>query len=433
MLQWLRAFCTQYGIDKTYWIAYSGGLDSAVLLSLFHELGKELPLKLRAIHVNHGVSPHAGDWSNHCAQVCEQYGIDLLPHTLASYALSSGSLEADLRDARYGFFATCLAEGDVLVTAHHQDDQAETILLQLLRGAGPKGLAAMAIVKPFAAGYHGRPLLDFTRDSLQRYADDRQLVWIEDESNQNPKFTRNYLRHEILPLLKARWPSVSATLSRSATYCAEAQTLLEEFAHEIHANVAGSCKNTLSVSKLLQCSPERQRLILRCWIHQAGFSMPDAKKLETIQTNVLTAGWDRLPCVSWGLIELRRYRDDLYLMTSLAEQDLSVAHDWELTIPLHVPGIGVMHAVAGYGRGMRADLKSVSIRFRQGGENVEIPGRGRRTLKNLFQEWNVLPWERERVPLIYAEDKLIAVTGYFLHADYAAKSHELGYEIHCQF
>jgi tRNA(Ile)-lysidine synthase len=429
LLQQLRAFCAQHGNDKTYWIAYSGGLDSHVLLSLCSALRSELNLNLRAIHVNHGMSAHALQWSEHCARVCDAYAIPLTMRTLTSALTSSGNLEATMRDARYHIFAETLSTNDMLLTAHHQDDQAETILLQLMRGAGVKGLAAMPMIKSFAAGYHGRPLLNIPRTALQQYAEQHGLNWIEDESNENQQFARNYLRQTILPLLKSRWPAVTTTLARSATHCAEAQQILEDFAEEALTAVAGTRADTLSVSKLLLCLPERQRLLLRCWIQQQGYQLPDARKLATIQRDVFNAAWDRLPCVRWGEVELRRYRDDLYLLTSQQKMDLQLSYMWELQQPLTIPGLGSVQATVIQGGGLHANTGAVTIRFRQGGEKMAIPGRGRQTLKNLFQEWNILPWERERVPLIYIADQLIGVVGYFIHADYLAKNAEPGYQI----
>lgn len=425
----VREFCFHHGSEKTYWVAYSGGFDSHVLLSLCVELRNTFPIKFRAIHINHGVSPNAEKWSMHCAYVCERVGIDYVERTIKINLSPGKSLEEAAREKRYAIFAEYLSEGDILLTAHQQDDQAETVLLQLMRGAGPKGLAAMPVIKPFARGFHGRPLLNFPRTALQQYADERQLKWIDDESNFNVKLTRNYIRHEILPLLKKRWPAVTNTISRSAAHCAEAQVLLEEFAVEERQKVKGSHDFTLSVEKLLQLDSARQRLILRSWIQQLEHPIPDARKIESIINNVLTAAWDRLPCISWKETELRRYRDDLYLMVPLSEHDTQKRYSWDLIKPLALSGIGVLHSSSIYGRGLRADIKQVSVRFRQGGEIAALPERGCHTLKNLLQEWDVLPWERNRIPLIFVEKKLAAAVGYFIDDNYAAKNNEQGVEL----
>lgn len=426
LLSALRAFCSQHGRDNTYWIGYSGGLDSQVLLSLCQTLRQTFPLKLHAIHINHGLSPHAHRWSAHCARTCQDYGIPLVERTIQLETTSGKSLEEAAREQRYAVFAEHLNAGDILLTAHQQDDQAETLLLQLVRGAGVKGLASMPVIKPFAHGFHGRPLLAFSRAELQRYAEAEQLQWIEDESNANTQFTRNFIRADIMPLLKSRWPSVTETLARSAAHCAEAQTLLQELAQESEATLQGSQAGTLSVAKLLALRPDKQKLMLRAWLQNLGYPLPDTKKIAAIQRDVLTAAWDRLPCVRWQGAEVRRYRDDLFVMSCLPATPQTTPVEWDVTKPLALPGIGTLQSSPVCGQGLRADIKNVVVMFRQGGESVELPGRGRHTLKNLFQEWNVLPWMRARIPLVFVDEQLVSAVGYFVNADFAAKKDEMG-------
>ncbi len=428
LLSSLRDIFLQFGLDKTYWIAYSGGLDSHVLFFLSDLLRSELAIKLHAIHINHGLSLNSMTWASHCKQVCKEKNIDFIEHTIRLELNPGESLEEAAREKRYAFFAECLGEGDILLTAHHQEDQAETVLLQLLRGAGLKGLAAMPVIKPFARGFHCRPFLTFPRAMLQQIAQDHQLRWIDDESNNNIQFSRNFIRHEILPILKKRWPSATTTMARSAKHCAESQELLEEFTTELCSITKGTRDNTLSVAHLQRLSSQKQRFVLRAWIRGLGYPLPNLKKMSVIQNNVLTAARDRMPCVSYSGIEIRRYRDDLYLMRSSLKHDHS-SYQWNMTQPLLLPGIGLLHATLVVGKGLRADFKTVAIRFRQGGEKVEIPGRDRHTLKNLLQSWHVLPWERDRLPLIFVENRLIGVVGYFINASFAAKSDEMGYEI----
>jgi tRNA(Ile)-lysidine synthase len=296
-----------------------------------------------------------------------------------------------------------------------------------MRGAGPKGLAAMPILKPFAQGFQARPLLSFPRSDLQQYAEEYRLTWVEDESNSNLSFSRNFIRHDIMPRLKSRWPAVASSVARSAAHCAENQMLLELFSAEQTVQVKGSRENTLSVAKLLQCSAEKQRLILRTWIHELKHTLPNTKIMDTIQRDVLCAAWDSSPIVQWGNVMLRRHRDDIHLVQALEHNKQSVM--WELELPIVLPNVGVLKTVSGMGCGLRADIANVLIGFRQGGEVVELRGRGRQTLKNLFQEWNVLPWERDSIPLVFIADKLIAIAGYFLHEDFAVKENEMGREI----
>lgn len=372
-------------MEFNFLLAYSGGLDSHVLLSLMVELRKQQPIMLRAIHVHHGLSPNADAWAKHCESVCKSLNVNYLEKHIKVNS-HAGSLEETARDARYAALADCLTEGEILLTAHHQDDQAETLLLQLMRGAGPKGLAAMPELKSFAKGWHLRPLLGFSREQLKAYAKAAQITWIEDESNANEKLSRNFIRQQVMPLLKSHWPAAQAAMSRSAQHCAESQALLEEYALSDYQKIKGSRPATLSVKGLLSLDAEKQRLMLRIWISERGYALPNSKKLASIQQTVLTAAPDRMPRVAWGSVEVRRYRDDLYIRC--CEEPL--------------------------GGGAEATMgDDYTMRFRQGGERLYIPKRGNLSLKNLFQEWGVPPWERDKVPLIYKDDELVGVVGFY--------------------
>lgn len=410
----IRDFCLQHGLDKTYCVAYSGGLDSHVLLSLLHSIRQEFSLRIRAIHVNHGLSPQAKAWDAHCNAVCQQYQIDYQSYEL-NLALSSGdSLEEVARNKRYDIFANALTEQDILLTAHHQDDQAETLLLQLLRGAGVKGLASMPMMKAFAKSQHGRPLLTFSRAELNQYANDQQLHWIDDESNANTKLTRNFIRHDVLPLLEKRGINVKATLSRTANHAAEAQTLLNEYGSSLCKEVIGSVADTISVSKLSALSAAQQRLVLRTWLQQYVTRLPDTKNLETIQLTFLNAAQDRFPSIHIDNKILHRYRDDLYLEDELFE--IKDSYHWDLKVPLVIPHIGTLSIEA-----LPNDFsftEGLTVRFRQDGEIVMMPGRGKRALKRLFQEWGVPSWRRHQIPLLYREGQLVGVVGYFLNREF---------------
>lgn len=423
-------FFNRQGLDKTYWIAYSGGIDSHVLLALCAEFRRHSPIKLRAIHINHNLSPHAEVWSNHCKKICADYDVALTVREIKLDLQAGESLEEEARKKRYAVFTEYLDVDDVLLTAHHQDDQAETMLLQLLRGAGLKGLSAMPVIKSFAKGWHARPLLNVERADLQQYAQAHQLQWIDDESNQNIKLTRNFIRHQILSPLKERWPSTTKIISRSAAHCAEAQALLDQFSAELCEQVKGAERNTLSIQKLLTLDAAKQRLVLRTWINQLGFALPNADKLEAIRNDVFTAASDRMPRVIWDKVEVRSFRDDLYLISALEPHNLEQNYDWDLQRPLLLPNIGMLQAqqINGVNR-LKNDIERVQVRFRQGGEMANLLNRGRHTLKNLFQEWGVPPWLRDRVPLLFADGKCIAAVGYFVDPEYAAIGDEGGWEI----
>ncbi len=418
----IQDFCLAQGFDNTYWIGYSGGLDSHVLLHLIASQRMLYPIKIRVVHINHGLSPNAQNWAVHCASVCKQLEVDFISQTIFIPPNTAKSIEELAREGRYKVFSELLVKNDVLLTAHHQDDQAETVLLQMLRGAGPKGLAAMPRKKILAKGFHIRPLLDFSRNDLQAYAEENQLKWIDDESNHNSNFTRNFLRHEILPLLKNRWPSVSATLSRVAENCAETQQLLDETVKKdlefvLHSEDSllsqqdqqENAPAILSIKKLTQLDSVRQRHVLRAWLNQLNFPIPPAVKLQQIQRDMLQAREDKMPHFAWSGIELRRYQNHLYAMRSLPPHDVTQVYDWDFSQPLVLPNIGTLRAE----HCLEKTLQKVSVRFRQGGETLQLPDKAfHQSLKNLFQEWGVPPWERDRVPLIYIDKQLAAVVGY---------------------
>lgn len=417
----VKTFCLAQGFDKTYWIGYSGGLDSHVLLHLCAELRKHYPLQLKAVHVHHGLSIHADTWAMHCAKVCADLQIEFIQKMIDAKALAGDSPENKARQARYAAFAKLLAAQDILLTAHQQDDQAETVLVQLLRGAGPKGLAAMPALKSFAAGLHGRPLLPVSRRELKQYAAEHQLSWINDESNENENFTRNFLRHTVLPVLKQRWPTVTTTLARVAENCAETQEVVAAMAAQDLAVCCEEKDQTLAIKKWVLLDKVRQRQVLRAWLTKLGFSLPSAVKLQQIQRDFLQASQDKSPCISWGEVEIRRYRDVLYAMPRLPLHDVAQVFSWDMSQALIIPHLGTLRATLSENAGLRLDIKQVTVRFRQGGEWCYFPERGQhQSLKHLLQQWNIPPWQRDRLPLLYVNDTLIAVTGFFINTDYIA-------------
>ncbi|HSW93180.1 MAG TPA: tRNA lysidine(34) synthetase TilS [Gammaproteobacteria bacterium] len=415
-MDWLvesaRAFVRAQGPNNNYLLAYSGGLDSHVLLHVFATLRQTEPFQLRAIHIHHGIHPCADQWANHCKKICDQLQTDYFQQTIKPFS-DRLNLEEKLRQFRYQLFEACLLPDELLLTAHHQNDQAETILLQLCRGAGLKGLSAMPRIKSFGKSFHARPFLDIARQDLLQYAKQHQLDWIEDESNQNTHHTRNFFRHDIIPVLEKRWPSVIKTLARSAKHCADAKHFMEITTQKIVEKCQGTVSATLSVKKLRDLSDIEQRHVLRDFIQQNGFLLPSVVKLQQIIKNLLLAAEDKMPHVTWGDAELRRYRDDLFLMKKRAPHDPLQVIDWDLSTPLTIPGVGVLTASS------EAIMSPVTVRFRQGGEMLQLPGRSHRhALKKLFQEWGVLPWLRDLVPLIYADNQLVAVVGYWMAGEW---------------
>lgn len=447
-----------------YWVAFSGGLDSQVLLHALTARRACLPAPLTALHVNHNLQPEAPAWAEHCREACAALGVELRVLSVQARAPAGESPEAAARAARYRALAAAVPPGGVLLTAHHQDDQAETLLLQLLRGAGPKGLAAMPAAKCPADrprfprhGNRGlsplilRPLLDVSRDALQAYAREHALTWIEDPSNARTDYDRNFLRQEILPRLRARWPSAGATLARAASHQAEAAQLLEELAEldggqrtvSSQTSVLGDrprfaqhekrglspLESPLSVSALLRLSRPRRANLLRHWLHEHGAPMPSAAVLERIDCDLLAAAPDAQPLVCWGAVRLRRYRAHLYLDDVYEEGDPSRCLTWLPDQPLPLVG-GVLSAVPAVGRGVALRQLAggaLQVRFRQGGESLCPAGRREHhTLKHLFQEAGVPPWERARVPLVYHDATLLAVAGYWICDGFQASPDEPG-------
>jgi len=330
-----------------------------------------------------------------------------------------------------------MQRGDILLTAHHQEDQAETLLLQLLRGAGPAGLSAMPRVAEFGCGFMARPLLDASLPEIQGYAQQTQLCWIEDPSNQSLQFDRNYLRNQVIPMLRARWPGLSKTLSRSARYCAESQELVDSMAAADLEALSDQDDHTLALSGLSRLSPSRARAVLRIWIRRECFPVPGSVRLERLLREMVTAGRDRNPVVHWPGAEVRRYRDRLYIMHTLAPLADNYSQFWDGTSTLQLPaGIGRLETYRGTGGLSLSHWRTGRIEIRFGARHqdvVRIAGRSHSTsFKNLFQQFSVPVWNRSRIPLVYLDDNLAAVANLCICDPFAAAASERGVHIHWQ-
>ena len=399
------------------WIALSGGLDSTVLLSAAAAIRALLPGALHAVHIDHGLHPDSGIWSARCQSRCEALAIPLVICRLHLQPAPGESIEAIARAARYRAFIELLGPGELLLTAHNRDDQAETLLLALLRGSGVQGLAAMPFAAPLGAGHLLRPLLDVTRDALAVYARAQGLDWSEDPSNGDTALDRNYLRHRILPLLRERWPAVSTVFSRSASHCAEAAQLSERLAAETLAGLRGERPGTLDIPALSRLDRSRQKAALRLWIKQAGFAAPDARHLDRILDEVLPARADANPLVAWTGCEVRRYRGELFALAPLPEPpSATTSIRWSVSDKIATlelpPGLGrlVWHPTVN-GKGT-SEPKTLVVRFGQTGLSCRASTAGHaRPLKKLYQEAGIPIWLRPYVPLIFAGESLVAVGG----------------------
>ncbi len=405
-------------------IAFSGGLDSSVLLHALRRIRPESPLL--AIHVHHGLHDRADAMADFCAATAARLDI---PFVLAEVAVERAGqgIEAAARDARYQALRERMRGDDILLTAQHADDQAETLLLQLLRGAGPKGLAAMPRLKRFEPGWLARPLLELRRDELRAWALAEGVDWREDPSNRDTVIDRNYLRHEVMPRLRARWPGVATTLSRSAALCAEHEQALAALLDR-HPASPGN-EEPLSLAALRDCIESEQRLILRDWLRRQGLRPPAQRHLHAALEMLLNAAPDRQPEIRLGDGRmLRRYRDALYV-SPLACEDKppTMPIPWRGDDSLRLPDGGILESRisatgAGidmaYWRGMRR-----SIRYRQGGERLTPVGACHGlSLKAFYQQRAIPPWQRAWIPLLYLDEQLAAVGDLCIAAPFAART-----------
>jgi tRNA(Ile)-lysidine synthase len=397
-------------------VAFSGGLDSTVLLATLSRLG--LPVRIRAAHVDHGLHPRSGEWSAHCAGVAAAFGVEFAGVRVAVDRASGEGLEAAARAARYRALGELLSPGDWLLTAHHADDQLETLLLRLLRGTGVRGLRGIVAFGPFAAGWIGRPLLDVTREELRAEAAVRELAWLEDPSNAEPRHDRNYLRMQVLPALRARWPAAAHHAQRLAEQASEAERLLEAVA----CGDARALAEPWHVPRatLAALDPARQRNLLRYLLRVVGIGVPSARKIEELREVALESHPESRARVRWPGGEGRVFREALFLLAPLAPPS---PRDYAARVGVGMPWTGpegsVELAPAQDGPGLSQGWieQGLTLRFRSGGERFRPHGREHHhSLKALFQEKGVVPWMRERVPLIYRGDELAAIGDLWISA-----------------
>lgn len=293
-------------------IGYSGGIDSHVLLHACAALA-EFKNKITAVYIHHGLQQEADDWEIHCEKTARLLDVSFLTYRVNATPKNGESPEESARNARYDTFKNFILENDVLLIAQHQEDQLETVLLQLFRGSGLKGLAGMPQKMPFSKGHLLRPLLNISKDEINTYALENKLQWIEDPSNQSIIYDRNFLRQEIIPQLKQRWQSLDKTVSRTATHCAEAGVLISHFAQAQFQTVVNEDKS-LDIAKLLTYSPVEQRLILREWFSFFNLKMPSQDFVQRILDEVVFARIDRHPVLHKKGVTICRKKNTLFLI-----------------------------------------------------------------------------------------------------------------------
>lgn len=407
-------------------LAYSGGLDSTVLLHLLAGLRDRRGLPLRAVHFDHGISPDSRAWAQHCVGVCDDLSVPLKVERL-DILLDGQGLEAAARSARYAFLEQDLGADELLLTAHHRDDQTETLLLRLFRGAGGRGLAGLLPVRDFSRGRLARPLLGFTRAKIRAYADAHGLQWVDDASNGDTAMDRNHVRHELLPALRSRWPGVDAVLARTAGLLADQRVLLEERAREDWQLCQRG--DDLGLSACSNLSDPRLRNLLAHWL--AGES-PSMQHIEEIVHQIRHPSATARAVVHWPGGEVRRYRDRLQ-RKHVPGDGAAFDYLWDPSEPLEIHAAGiVLHSRAVRGAGLARERLAgpLRVRNRQGGERCRLPGQTQsRPVKKLLQEAGIPPWERQRLPLLYVGEDLAAIGDRWVCAPYAARSGEPGFAL----
>lgn len=444
-------------LASRYFVALSGGLDSSLLLLLASRyLAEFRQQSVTAIHVHHGLSDHADQWQAHCQALCDQLGVELIARKVILTHQKKGIEEA-ARSARYEVFEQLLTDDAVLLQGHHQNDQAETVLLRLMRGAGAKGIASIPPRRALNEAWIDRPFLSVPRSVLLETANDVHLEWIEDESNSSLDFDRNYLRHEIVPKLEARWKGAVGRLATSAAHCRESAALEDALAEIDLTNVRqGGVNDGLSIESLNALPVIRQRNVVRYWLQQQGVGFPGEKNFKRIWTELLEARDDANPVIAWSQGCIRRYQGVVFALTlhETAHQNTAmteiIVDASKVTVESGVfyqsdlagkcYSLCVVHCQAHshlmesqeQEGCLRLPLKGeqISIRFRQGGEIFKPVGsKHHRTLKKWLQMHNIPPWLRDSIPLLYYNERLVAVGDQWLMDGFQCKQGAEGIEI----
>ncbi len=418
---------------RRWLVAYSGGVDSHVLLHLLVRIVARNPgyPPVEVVHVNHQLQDGSDQWASHCQQQADALSVPLTIVPVEINRDTSGSLEEKARQARYTVFESLIEPGDLLLLGHHLDDQVETLMLRLLRGSGSRGASAMPRSRAIGYGRLLRPLLDLPRTAIECYAQDNQLQWVQDPSNNSSDFDRNFLRLQLLPILAQRWPEYRQTLSRAAALSEESANLNEELAElDFHSLSLSPESKSIPLSALSELSVARQKNIVRYWLQVRHLPLPSVAQLQTVLDEVIGARQDAEPLVAWPGVQIRRFKQELYAMAPLAYFDNTASYGWDLSQPLSIPGAGLLSVKSTMGAGIAISAlarNKISVQFRQGGERCRPAGRsGSQSLKKLLQEYEVEPWLRDRLPLVYCEDKLIMVADLWVCEGFQVAADEEG-------
>ena len=423
--------CLPEKTNKVF-VAYSGGVDSHVLLQLASTVTC-LKSKIVAIHIDHGLQQGSNQWAMHCEKVASVLGVEFCCIKVTIEKQARESLEEMARNARYLAFKSFLNKRDVVLLAQHREDQMETVLLQLFRGAGVRGLSGMPLSIGFGNGLMLRPFLDVSKKDIMEYAESHHLQWVDDPSNQHNDFDRNFLRNQIIPQLKQRWSALDKTVSRSARHCANSDILSQQVANQLLSQVYDKVDQTLIIDQLLRVDVHQQSLIIRQWFDLMKLRMPSEGKIDKILNEIVLAKPSANPVLQGKIYTMRRYRNKLYCL-SLKNNQFKIAYSYwpERIKALNVQfqfSLILVNSLGGLSTLLWHGAK-VEIKSRTGAEKIRLLGReGHHSLKKLFQEKGIPPWERERIPLIYLDDQLAAVADLWASADFCCEKDEIGYQI----
>lgn len=384
-------------------VAYSGGPDSTALLHALAHTPEAHARGLRALHIDHGLHPDSRQWSEHCRQLAKEWRVPCLVLRVDVDHAQGYGLEAAARDARYRAFALSLSSGERLLLGHHRDDQAETVLLKLLRGAGPEGLGGMRATRPLGQGTLWRPLLEVPRSLLRQYVDAHQLPCIDDPSNADRRLSRNFLRHEILPRLSQHWPQAVESIVHSARLSQSATATLERQWRAARTDLLDTATGSLDAAGWLALAPALRNPLLDDWLHTRGLPAPTTAQRGQIERQCV-AREGQLPCIRWAGAELHVWKGRLWALPPQRQIDPHWQASW-LGEPLALPDGGSLLLEA------PARLsQALTVRLRQGGEHIRPAGDAHtRELRDLFQQSSMPPWRRAACPLLYASDELVGV------------------------
>ncbi len=414
-------------------LAFSGGVDSRLLLELLSRYQQQHATPCCAVYVHHGLSNNADDWADKCLEWAKQAGISCSIEYVSLDVYSGESIELLAREARYQALAKYIESGDLLLTGQHADDQVETFLLALKRGSGPKGLSCMAESMPFSKGTLLRPLLMTRRAQIESIAKSLNLEWVEDESNQDIRYDRNFLRHQVVPELSQRWPSIHQAVQRSASLCAQQESLLDEllndaFLRALHVDLS------LDIAELASHSELARARLIRMWFAKQNVPMPTQVQLSLIWSEVALAQQDANPKLKLKQGEVRRFQSKLYWVTNtpdLTDWQSKIQIDLPVILPARLGELTLSSISEQANIALPPQPELLHITFNPEGLSAHPVSRNHsRKLKKLFQEYQVPSWLRRQIPILMYQDQVVAVASLFVDKAFSGQDCELIWRKH---